>query len=383
MEYNVGDATQLAQNYIFEYDSENMLPGFEYLDKMDDLSLFSDSIKMRLAALGHADILNDTKKIVATIISYCNEAGVSLSRQTLSNWIDKSAPIGNKISRENVYKLCFALKMDAFQTGEFFLKAYLERPFNYKNPHEAVYSFCLNTGRSYKKAEDLIHIIESSPIIDKPDAMDITEEIGDAIFKICDEKEFIKLISENRSSYVTQNKTAIDQINKLIKEAMPLAEEEYNRFISSAEKNIIVNSIDDLLNVIYDYSARKTVNYRKVLEGSLKQSNFPKTIKRNFPERQEFVNILNGKASYDVIRKALIMLTFYRFFADIKVKEIKPYDLFDQFVMEMDTILMECGYVQLYWRNPYDWMIGYCAYTDAPLDTLREFIYEFYLSRIE
>ena len=47
---------------------------------------------------------------------------------------------------------------------------------------------------------------------------------------------------------------------------------------------------------------------------------------------------------------------------------------------ELQTVLAECGYVQLYWRNPFDWMIGYCAMSLNPLDTLRDLIEEYYLS---
>jgi hypothetical protein len=91
------------------------------------------------------------------------------------------------------------------------------------------------------------------------------------------------------------------------------------------------------------------------------------------------------------------MLVFYDFFANAIVAEKKAEErrkktgqkvtapsvaggLFDEFVTETNTILADCGYVQLYWRNPFDWLIGYCAQSIAPLDTLREFIEEYYLS---
>lgn len=104
-------------------------------------------------------------------------------------------------------------------------------------------------------------------------------------------------------------------------------------------------------------------------------------VKRNWPQREQFAQILEKKtASYDVIRRALIMLTFYDFTANATVNHALEHGIFDEFVDEMNTVLADCGYVQLYWRNPFDWMLGYCAMSPNPLDTFRELIEEYYLS---
>ena len=59
--------------------------------------------------------------------------------------------------------------------------------------------------------------------------------------------------------------------------------------------------------------------------------------------------------------------------------------LFDEFVDETNELLARCGYVQLYWRNPYDWMFGYCANAidsdEDPLDQFRMLIEELYLNK--
>ena len=118
-----------------------------------------------------------------------------------------------------------------------------------------------------------------------------------------------------------------------------------------------------------------------VYKKSISKSNFPELIKRNWPQREQFAQILEKKtASYDVIRRALIMLTFYDFTANATVNHALEYGIFDEFVDEMNTVLSDCGYVQLYWRNPFDWMIGYCAISSNPLGTLRDLIEEYYLS---
>ena len=139
------DETRLAQDQFFILDPDEELPGNEYIDQLDDLSLFTDGITRCLLKLGYHDFECDVGKTVSLVRECCVKAGVDISRQTLVNWFTGSIPSASAAGRENVYKLCFALKLTADETCEFFLKSYLERPFNYKNIHEAVYFFCLNT----------------------------------------------------------------------------------------------------------------------------------------------------------------------------------------------------------------------------------------------
>ena len=387
MKYTKGEATQIAEDRIFRYDPDydDIPPGMEYIDTLDEISVFSDKVKTRLAELGHGDIGDDVKHLMAALVGYCAEAGVDISRQTLKNWLTKAPPDGNSRSRENVYKLCFALKMDANQTGEFFLKAYLERPFNYKNIREAVYFFCLQTGRNYQAAERLIRRIESESSAENPDAVVITEQIGEDIRSMESEEGFVRYMVENKPGFAAQNLTATKEIEKLIEKAKPLATSESERFghaVSSREKTV-VNSVDDLLKVIYGYSLREPRGQKKASRAGIKSSRLPELIKRNFPESQEMSMIHNGTASFSTLRKALILLNFYHFFVSARLQKEPSNDLFDQFTIEMDSILEKCGYVQLYWRNPFDWMIGYCAFSQEPLGTFRDLIEEYYLKPAE
>ena len=125
-----------------------------------------------------------------------------------------------------------------------------------------------------------------------------------------------------------------------------------------------------------------------------KSTIIPKFFKRNFPREQEFARIAQKKASADVYRKALIILYFYFFFSRILFGDtghLKPIgsdridDLgrrteqeceedFNDFDQQTSEILSECGYVQLYARNPFDWLIMYCARSYNPIQTFRELL---------
>lgn len=373
--------TMIALDEFLDYDfASEELPGVEYIKSLDDLSLFTEGIKKRIVQLGYEADLEDKNKIVKFISDLCKTAGVAISRQTITNWFESGSADSSSRGRKNIYKLCFALKMNAEQTMEFFLKCYLERPFNYKDIHESVAFFCLNTGRGYSDLLKIVEQIEKVDYYDNPDAEDVTENIGRDIQRIADEQEFIDYIVENRSGFIKFNKTATEHINGLLQKCNKLAENQRVKYFEE-ELRREVKTVDDLLHVIYGYPARRTTDGRNIYKKSIAASEFPDLIKRNFPQRQQFEHIFKGKASYDVLRKALIVLGFFRFFADMDLEGVESAELFDEFALEIDALLNECGYVQLYWRNPFDWMMGYCACSLNPLEELRLLIDEFYLSK--
>lgn len=384
VEFENNNATQLAEDIFstFEFDYRDV-PGKEYLQSLNVVKNFYEYVFYYAQKCGFDGEKQDADALAKFIYTQCEETNASLiSLPTLKNWLKKAPPSGNQVGRENVYKLCFALDMNAKETKEFFLKAYLERPFNYKNIHEATYYFCLNNGLPFSAAESIIAKIEAEPFVENDDAENITEKIGYDISSIATEDDFIKYIVNNRSGFEVQNKTATDKINELVEVCKSLAKAEHKLLYKD---EISVKNIDELLTIITGYSARETLNGEKVFKKSISKSKLPDAIRQNFPQREQFKNIEDSKAAFDVIRKFLILLKFYHFFADALVHNAEnlKQGLFDEFVDETNEMLAECGYVQLYWRNPYDWLFGYCAWADNPLDEFKNVIDEFYLSDLD
>lgn len=398
--YCNGENTQIVENKFYGYKfEEEDLPEKEYMEEISYTSTFREYVIKHARRVGYNDDMNDNKKVAKFLYELCKRENIDISRQTLNNWLESGSANG----RKNVYLLCFALKMDIDQVQEFFLKAYLERPFNYKSINEAVYFFCFNNRYSYADAIQLISQVECLPKLENEYADDNTEEIGEKIRLITTKDEFIKYIYENQSGFAVQNKRAIAMINELLESCYLIAPKEYDmrhpnynkkekKKDDKNENHIKVNSIDKLLSVIYGYYARASEKIGEasdertpVYEISISKSDFPERIKRNWPQAQQISNIRKGKAKYEVIRKAIIMLAFYDFAANaiVKDKECIEYGIFDELIDEVNRILVDCGYPQLYWRNPYDWMIAYCASSNDPLETLRSLIAEYYLNDID
>lgn len=390
-------ATEYIYGSLFCLDFEKEgLPGKEDMEKQNTVTNFVEYVCSHARRCGYTGDINDISKLAAFLAGKCKDAQVKISRQTLVNWLTKGMPSNTESGRENVYRLCFALQMNCRQTAEFFLKAYLERPFNYKEIHEAVYFFCMNNGLTYSDAVRIISTIECCDVVENPYADDITEQIGARLAGIKTEEELVRYLIKNRSGFNVQNLSATNKIEELIESCYEIAPKEYALTYPYA-KDITVGNIDELLSVIYGYNARAKEDGIDLYKKTISKSNFPKLIKQNWPDRERFQQIFDKTASYDVIRRALIMLLFYDYFANATVKEKEAEErrrktgkvedipcvadgLFDDFEIEANTVLSECGYVQLYWRNPYDWMIGYCAMSHDPLRTLRDLIGEYYLS---
>ena len=382
--YENNDATRLIEDKFWEYNfEEEYLPGKEDIEAWNVVANFKEYVTNYAIKCGYEDDVTDTKKLTSFIAKKCVDCQADIIRQTIANWLNSGLPANTASARENVYKLCFALQLNANQTAEFFLKAYLERPFNYKNINEAVYFFCMNNELPYVEAIRIISVINSMPIIENPNADEVTEVIGANISEFKTENEFIKYISENRSGFTVNNKTAKECIKELIEKCMDIAPKEY-AITNSHLKDIKVSHIDELLDIIYGYSISAIEGKKPVYNKTISDSNFPKLIKNNWPQKQQFHNIFNKETvSYDVIRRALIILSFYDFTANAIVEDALEEGIFDELVSEINIMLSKCGYVQLYWRNPFDWMIGYCAQSLNPLATFRDLIDEYYLSDAE
>ena len=95
----------------------------------------------------------------------------------------------------------------------------------------------------------------------------------------------------------------------------------------------------------------------------------------SFPDRQGIDRILRSEhVSYERVRKWLVMLTFYNYWARKAIEsgsyEAEPGDA-DRCLANMNGFLIDSGYPELYVGNPYDWIFFYAAKSDAPLFVFR------------
>ena len=384
--YEDGNATCLAFDSIFEMPENEDVPALDYIINLDYVTVFKDACLKKIKSLGCNFDSSDNDGISEFILKCFADKNIDVKEKTIKRWISKTedTPENTYNDRDTVYKICFALSMNEKETEE-----YLERAFNFKAISEAVYYFCLKNNLSYHVAQEIITEIENKESVVNPDAECMSVVIANSVDTIKNRAELVDYIVKNKEGFTRQNSTAIEKIKVLLPKCYEISTAEVQHFDNS--KKIITNE-DELLEVIYGYAARATHNGENIFKRSISDktaSKFPLLIKRNFPQREQLKNISKENASNDVIRKTLIMLNFYCFFAEAQFgnsaneKSMFENGLFDEFVDEMNATLELCGYVQLYWRNPFDWLIGYCAESSNPVDKLRDIIDELYLSNDE
>lgn len=394
-QFDDGELTQLAieRTYEIDYNAADVLErGAAYIEEMVDTNFFLDNLKNYIGKnqekLGFTGDICDAEVILDFMKKCYKNAGMiardkgvyGYNPNMVKRWI-MGEPIQKRIE---AYRLCFCLRMNVVQATEFLFKGCLMKPFNFKDVSEAVYYFCLNTGRCYQDAVEIIQKIDNIPLVDNLFVDNDTFSIGQKIKEIKTEEELVSYISSNRNGFKEQSRKAISVLREQIEHSVSLAEWERASYFADYQISKIESGKDvtAILNVILGYEARANEQGQDVYKEKISKSNFPKLIKSNFPQPQQIVSILKQvKPSEETLRKAIVLWVFYNYFAELKKNKVDYSGgiYFDEFASELDSVLEQCGYIQMYWRHPYDWMFGYCAGAEEPLDELRELISYFYL----
>lgn len=100
----------------------------------------------------------------------------------------------------------------------------------------------------------------------------------------------------------------------------------------------------------------------------IKNTELPKEIKNNFPQVKSLAADID---SYEELRKVIILLFSYCFWSEGVPVECDNDDKYDEYTMQLDTLLLEANMPRLYHGNPYDWLFLYCTLSDQSLDTFQ------------
>ncbi len=352
--FESGDLTYEAFERIFygELFDENkdVLENIDFIIEMNSQNVFLEGITKRFDELNieHGD---DHKTIISVLNDkFKSVLGKELPR-TIKEWVKGTPPgVTNRI---NLYDVCFALEMNIQETAEFFIKHYLNIPFNYKNREDAIFFYCILNKKDYSTVNAFLQ--ESSDFAEQNISVD-TIEIFKNIKSIKDDKKFIKYLKENCISKEHQYERARKIIKDLIEEVKELTNSKND---------------SDMLREIFniDYQALKK---EKLVLNKLMPSKFVNSL----PTAQDINLIIEGKKTYDIIRKTLVILKFISmyfvepFYAkteDELQKQIEEY--FNDFEDELNMLLVDCGFPPIYYRNPFDAIILYCARSKEPIIT--------------
>lgn len=374
-----------------DYDSEMFLLT-EDIVELNERKVFLEGTSAYLGTFEPSD----TEGMLQEIRRLYAEKGIELTR-TVIEWFRKGSP-PSKNHRRNLYDFCYALGMDYQTTAEFFLKVFLTIPYNYKDRVDAIYFYGLKANRPYSVIKK---ILEDSKAYEatNPDISG-TERIGIHILSIDTDEEFLEYLRSNcydpRHQYSTAKEVFAELLsdNKRIRTNSPQEIDQSSKpksqrakkgkQDSSSNRNPEAHGNAELLNQILGYSYQRLSAEQKA---NLDNCDLPR-----FPTDVDISSILSPSKSVssETLRKALILMKFYNYF---RLKQMSPNyssedidDIracYDDFLEETNYMLAKCGFVQMYLRNPYDWIILFCAYSQDPLFYLVNFIEKRYFGQTD
>ena len=334
---------------------------------------------------------------VRFIRSAFTQAGMEPPRE-IREWFRKGQPI----RRETVFQLCFAFHLDGWETDEFFGRYYTrERSFNCHQVQEAIYYFCLNHGLSFREA---MEIQDRVPLVGKEmegGEVVYTGSILEELNQLETKEDLITYLTDNIWKFSSSNVTACEFIRALWEKAagengLLRKEREY---FSSLQDDLALGKEKSLPSgkaalrqwdaYLAIFQMDKKVVERLHTDRSIKPilEVLHADAQDSFPDRQGLDKIMRRKAvSYERVRKWLVLLTFYSFWARLAV-ERKSYLAGEldakRCVAHMNKYLVDAGYPELYLGNPYDWLFFYCMKQEEPLYTFRSIFQELLYSKLE
>ena len=212
--------------------------------------------------------------------------------------------------------------------------------------------------------------------------------------------ELLDFLTANSNQFEYNNATAKKYTNELwrrIAGENGLANRELRRRYPKKEFSGKTRSVWDIYQQIFgllDYdhiSGDKLFGLKgdRTIQPLLKANSLiHPLVRKAFPDRQGLEAIIGGSwQSDEVIRKTMILLAFYRFWAELFIKGTEPEytakpDDAQRCITSINRLLLDAGYPELYEGNPYDWIFLYASQDAYPLDAFRSFMREAYLNKV-
>ncbi len=347
---------------------------------------FPEAMDEFILAHGFTGDPADTGAKAAFIRSAFERAGMTPPRE-IREWYTLSQPI----ERETAFRICFAFGLSGWETDDFFRRVCMKgRSLDCHRIEEAVYYYCLNAGLDWAQAQD---ILKALPAPDPDSGTGETVHTGSIIAGlngIGTREELIAYLTENVNAFTANNVTAREIIRRLwtltagpegllIRERRALPSSLDDK--ATGKKAVLragpggVKPWDACLAILQlDKKQIRRLNTDRSLKPILDKLH--PAVGDAFPDRQGIDLILRGKrVSYERVRKWLVLLTFYTFWAGKALAQgsyLAGSGDGARCLARMDQFLLDAGYPALYAGNPYDWLFLWAMKDMEPLAVFRE-----------
>lgn len=355
-----------------DYDTDDYSHVIDFLNTEESFRSFGDGL---VAFMQKKDPSMNPEKAMAHLVACCEYNGVDEhdigSLNTLKSWFRGGPrPKKGEDSRKTMFAIAFALRLTADETAELFHKVYLDRAFNFRNEKELVYYFCLSNNKTWSEAQRILAAIEHTELSE--DATVFTTAIRHEIDSFTDENQLLAYIQTHRHNMEQNNISASKNLEKLLVEAKKYARLEAALPANEGQYGGQWKNEDTVsVNFMYSVITETTPSAKKGTTTVFKNARLPKEIKSRFPEAGSFSE---KNPTYESIRKMIMLLFSYVFWYHIQWDKLEA-DIED-YTEQLNALLNECGFSELYYGNPYDWFFLYCTVSENPLDVFRSIVAE-------
>lgn len=263
-------------------------------------------------------------------------------RRKVRNWMaGKSLPT----EREDVFRICFALKLDLDASGRM-LTLLTQQGIHYRNMQEMVYAYCLRYGLDYGYAGQLLQQLQAGKSGPGSRKDPVTQVIRQGFQNVRAEEDLFQFILRNRESLGTTHNTAYSYFTRML--ALLTGEE------LDGEEKLSMEYVADTylrLNVPED---KKTSRYTDI----------QKMVKKYWPSKRS-IKAMNSR-SEDVNRKTLLLMYLVTGgvwdgeYDELDESYIQPREFMETHVKRMNHMLRECGMGPIDPRNVFDYLVLYC-----------------------
>lgn len=421
--------TQYNSDSIYQFlDEDDTTDAIDFLKNPSNFRSFNEGLTEIMIKKGYIPENATPTEITNILYEKLAKIGASRSLSTVNSWITGThRPLIESGYRKQIYEICFALNLDLQETIWFFHHVYYDRAFNCHTIDESVFYFCFKNNISYQNALHIIKAIEDAPtktVISKINH-NYTLFVQQKIEEINSTEELILFLILNKENFSSWNESAYKTLTDLVSELLPsengkkdidkikrkiksnnssfgiipklsnqkewglvmkefffdFSDESYIHILDG--KNIRSNNflLEQILGMKLQDKSKKDASHKN--ERFIEKESIPDIVKNNFPSKKTMSDILSEEKvlqnkPYDSIRKLIILLYFYRFWCEIKINNLDDSNdeipLSDIFIDEINYLLFQCGYEEIYAGNPYDWIFLCSAQAYDPLSYFRQCI---------
>lgn len=365
-----------------ENELREVVKSFKTFDKALDSFLLENS---------YAGDINNVESKIDFLSRKFISAGIRIPRDIKKWYLEQK-----QIDRDTAFTLCFAFDLNQSQTDDFFRRVYQDRSFDLHSIKEAIYFYCITNHLTFQDAEELIDKApkDSKGQIHPEKEVLYTGAILEEIQNCKRVDELLSFFQKNIYQFGYNNVTATKYIQKLWEEitnpdgllkketAINTDNSALRPQDASSDKELSATNVylsilglneDDFLRIPSDRSLKPFLDNNDLMHRQAAEC---------FPERLGIGLVLKGKhVSYNRVRKLLILLLFYSYWAEIATKRKRePYRAVEgdseRCIDRMDHYLMDVGYPELYYGNPYDWIFLWVMQDEFPLMKFRYYMYE-------